>query len=303
MTSDDLASHRADWVEPIGAEWHDAQLHEIPPNGQGIAALIALNVLRHFDLRSMGVDSIDATHVQIEAMKLALADAYAHVADAEHMTVSVQELLSDDRAKGHARSIDMTVAKLQADLGSAGGTVNLATADASGMMVSFIQSNYYGFGSGVVIPETGIAMQNRGHGFVLTPGHPNRVGPRKRPFHTIIPGFVTNASNGRPVMSFGVMGGHMQAQGHVQMMTRIFTFGQNLQAASDAPRWRVDGGLVVSVERDRFEPSVLEELARRGHQLRLASPGEFGGAQLIYRLEDGYLAASDHRKDGQAVGF
>jgi gamma-glutamyltranspeptidase/glutathione hydrolase len=168
-------------------------------------------------------------------------------------------------------------------------------------MVSFIQSNYYGFGSGVVVPGTGIALQNRGAGFTLEENHPNQVGPRKRPFHTIIPGFVT-AADGSPRMSFGVMGGPMQAQGHVQMMVRIFDFGQNPQAASDAPRWQVTRGREVLVERG-FAPDVLDELRARGHDLRPAEPEQFGGAQLIYRLDDGYLAASDHRKDGQAVGF
>jgi gamma-glutamyltranspeptidase/glutathione hydrolase len=303
VTLEDLASHRVDWVEPISAGWQGVRLHEIPPNGQGIAALIALNILSRFDLARMGADSIAATHVQIEAMKLALADAYAQVADPDHMTMTCDELLSAAHGDRRAREIDMNRAKPQAAAGNAGGTVYLTAGDASGMMVSFIQSNYYGFGSGVVIPGTGIAMQNRGNGFVLTPGHPNRVGPRKRPFHTIIPAFVTDATSGRPLMSFGVMGGHMQAQGHVQMITRIFTFAQNPQAASDAPRWRVDGGLDVSVESGGFAPELLEGLKQRGHRLRLASLGEFGGAQLIYRLEDGYFAASDHRKDGQAVGF
>jgi gamma-glutamyltranspeptidase/glutathione hydrolase len=150
------------------------------------------------------------------------------------------------------------------------------------------------------VPGTGIALQNRGHGFTLEEGHPNQVGPCKRPFHTIIPGFVLRA--GRPLMSVGVMGGSMQPQGHVQMVTRIFDHGQNPQAASDAPRWRVDGELEVSVE-SGFEPDVLDELSARGHRLKRAGPIEFGGAQLIYKLDDGYLAASEHRKDGQAVGF
>jgi len=184
---------------------------------------------------------------------------------------------------------------------SGGGTVFLTAADESGMMVSFIQSNYMGFGSGVVVPGTGIALQNRGLGFVLEDGHPNRVAGGKRPFHTIIPGFVTR--DGRPLMSFGVMGAHMQPQGHVQMMTRIFDYGQNPQAACDAPRWHVSADGSVQLEAG-FAPAVAEGLHRRGHSVMTDVPESlFGGGQLIWRLADGYAAASDRRKDGQAVGF
>jgi gamma-glutamyltranspeptidase len=173
--------------------------------------------------------------------------------------------------------------------------------DAEGQMVSLIQSNFYGFGSGIVVPGTGIAMQNRGYGFTLEAGHPNRVGPRKRPFHTIIPGFVTR--EGRPWMSFGVMGGEMQPQGHVQMVVRCVDFGENPQAASDAPRWKVMEGRRVLLEAGWPEETV-EALRRRGHEVTIAEAGEFGGAQLIQRLPGGgYLAASDHRKDGHAAGF
>ncbi|MBC8107217.1 MAG: gamma-glutamyltransferase family protein [Anaerolineae bacterium] len=302
MTLDDLATHRCDSVETISTTYHGRTLHEIPPNGQGIAALIALNILSNFDLPSIPVDSADSVHLQIEATKLALADAYRQVADLDHMKVTCAELLDRDYARERANLIDINRA---GDPGCGeprrGGTVYLTTADASGMMVSFIQSNYYGFGSGVVIPGTGIAMQNRGHGFVLDRGHPNELGPRKRPFHTIIPAFVTDEP-GQPLMSFGVMGGHMQAQGHVQMMTRIFDYRQNPQAASDAPRWRVDGGRAVSIE-PGFDPRVINELQRRGHEIRMGQASDFGGAQLIYKLEDGYFAASDHRKDGCAIGF
>jgi gamma-glutamyltranspeptidase/glutathione hydrolase len=184
-----------------------------------------------------------------------------------------------------------------------GGTIYLTTADASGMMVSYIQSNYMGFGSGVVVPGTGISMQNRGAGFSLKPGHPNLVGPGKRPFQTIIPGFLTK--DGKPVMSFGVMGGQMQPQGHTQMVTRIVDYHQNPQAASDGPRWIVNNDFSVSFEAPRFAPGVLDELRGRGH--RIVDPEAamfgFGGAQLIWRLDDGYCAGSDHRKDGGAVGF
>ena len=181
-------------------------------------------------------------------------------------------------------------------------TVYLTAADADGRMVSMIQSNYMGFGSGVVIPGTGIAMQNRGAGFVLDADHVNAVGPDKRPYHTIIPGFVT--AKGAPLMAFGVMGGHMQHQGHVQMVTRIFDHGENPQAASDAPRWQVTPEYRVLLE-PGYSPTTARELARRGHAVEVAgSHRPFGGAQLIYALPGGgYFAASDHRKEGAAVGF
>jgi gamma-glutamyltranspeptidase/glutathione hydrolase len=184
-------------------------------------------------------------------------------------------------------------------------TVYLAAADAGGMMVSFIQSNYQGFGSGIVVPGTGIAMQNRGAGFSLDPRHPNCVGPAKRPFHTIIPGFVTDAAahGGAPRLAFGVMGGHMQHQGHVQMVRRIFDHGQNPQAASDAPRWHVYPDYSVGLEAG-FDQQVADDLTARGHRVR-HEPQEhvFGGAQLILRTDHGYVAGSDHRKEGQAAGF
>jgi gamma-glutamyltranspeptidase/glutathione hydrolase len=302
MSADDLASHRPEWSGTIACDYRGQQLHEIPPNGQGLAALLALNILSSFSVADYPVDSADSLHLQIEAMKLALADAYRYVSDPAHMTeVTAGDLLDPNYARERSKLIDPKRATIAAHgVPKRGGTVYLTAADASGMMVSFIQSNYYGFGSGVVIPDTGIAMQNRGYGFVLDRDHPNCVGPRKRPFHTIIPGFVMR--DGAPLMSFGVMGGPMQAQGHVQMMTRILDYGQNPQAASDAPRWQVTGGLEVLIERG-FAPDVLDDLRSRGHELKLADPESFGGAQLIYRIEDGYVAGSDHRKDGCAVGF
>ncbi len=179
----------------------------------------------------------------------------------------------------------------------------LTAADAGGMMVSFIQSNYMGFGSGVVVPETGIALQNRGHGFSLDPGHPNEVAGGKRPFHTIIPGFALT-SDGAPLLSFGVMGGHMQHQGHLQVMVRIVDYGQNPQAASDAPRWHIYPDLTIGLE-PGMAPSTADGLRAMGHDVRFEQAEHvFGGAQLILRQPDGsYVAASDHRKEGQAVGF
>jgi gamma-glutamyltranspeptidase/glutathione hydrolase len=303
MTTDDLASHTADWTDPISVEYRGYRLHEMPPNGQGIAALIALGILRHHDLASLPPDSADSLHLQIEAMKLALSDTWAHVADSAHLRITPMQMLDDGYLAERAKKIDMKRAQVPpTGFQKGGGTVYLTAADEKGMMLSFIQSNYQGFGSGIVVPGTGISLNNRAHGFSLEPGHANEVGPRKRPFNTIIPGFLTR--NGEPVMSFGVMGGNMQAQGHVQMVTRLVDYGQNPQACSDAPRWIVNTDYTVSFE-ERVPAAVQEELARRGH--RIVSPDVpmfgFGGAQLIHKLDDGYCGASDHRKDGCAIGF
>ncbi len=303
MTVEDLASHRVDWVEPASQEYRAGyRLHEIPPNGQGIAALVMLGILRHVDLSRYPVDSADSVHFQLEAMKLAFADVYRHVADPTAMQVSVQQMLDPDYLARRAKSIDPKRAQFPASGLSGGGeTVYLTAADASGMMVSYIQSNYRGFGSGIVVPGTGISLQNRGSGFSLQREHPNRVGPRKRPFHTIIPGFLTR--NGKPAMSFGVMGGEMQAQGHAQMVIRLVDYEQNPQTASDARRWFLHADQNAYFE-DGFDAAVVEDLRRRGHRVGEKTPRfGSGGAQLIYRLEDGYCAGSDHRKDGQAVGF
>ncbi len=302
MTLEDLADHRSDWVEPIAVDYLGRELHEIPPNGQGLAALIALGILRHFDLSTPGVDTADSIHLQIEAMKIAFAEAYRHIADERFMEVAASEFLTADYLVRRARDISMGRAgRPESRIPADHGTVYLTAADENGMMVSFIQSNYLGFGSGVVIPGTGISMQNRGLGFVVRQGHPNCVAGGKRPFHTIIPGFVTGG--GRPLLSFGVMGGSMQSQGHVQMMVRIFGYGQNPQTACDAPRWHVAEDGSVALE-PGFAPGVVSELKRRGHVMIETPPaGMFGGAQVIQRLEDGYCAASDPRKDGQAVGY
>jgi len=303
MTAQDLAEHRNDWVDPIAVEYRGYELHEIPPNGQGIAALMALGMLRHFDLASMPVDSPDSVHLQVEAMKMALADVWANVTDIEHMRVTPAQLLDPAYLAQRAKAIDMKRTQdHKAGIPAGGGTVYLTTADERGMMLSFIQSNYMGFGSGVVVPGTGISMQNRGAGFSLKPGHPNLVAPRKRPFQTIIPGFLTRG--GEPVMGFGVMGGNMQAQGHVQMVVRLIDYNQNPQACSDGPRWIVNTDMTVSVE-DAMPAAVREALAARGHRVVPSDRPQFGfgGAQLIYRLDDGYCAGSDHRKDGCAIGF
>jgi gamma-glutamyltranspeptidase/glutathione hydrolase len=301
MRASDLAAHRADWVGTIQAEYRGYTIHEIPPNGQGIVALIALGILEHFDMAALPVDSADSVHLQIEAVKLAFADAQAYVSDIDHMTVRPESLLDKEYLRERAKSIDLHRAQAASAGTPRGGTVYLTAADASGVMVSMIQSNYLGFGSGVVVPGTGIALQNRGADFAVQQGHPNQVGPNKRPYHTIIPGFLSK--DGAPVMSFGVMGGPMQPQGHVQVVARIVDQGQNPQAACDGPRFRWVQGRQVCCERG-FPPSTLDELARRGHQLVATDDyNQFGSCQAIWRLDDGYLAVSDPRRDGQAVGF
>lgn len=302
MTADDLASHRCDWVEPISTAFKGAELHEIPPNGQGIMALIALGIAERVDLDGLPLDSADSVHMQIEAMRIAYADVERHLADLDHMRVTPQQLLAPDYLARRAGEIDRSLANPHPTaMGASDDTVYLTAADESGMMVSLIQSNYRGFGSGIVVPGTGISLQNRGCGFTLEDGHPNQVGGGKRPYHTIIPGFAT--LGGKPQMSFGVMGGHMQAQGHFQMMLRVFLYGQNPQAASDAPRWHLREDGVVCLEKG-FEPAVADELETRGHTVERDHVEHlFGGAQLIYKLDDGYCAGSDHRKEGLAIGF
>ncbi|BBZ47290.1 bifunctional cephalosporin acylase/gamma-glutamyltranspeptidase [Mycobacterium parmense] len=301
MRAADLAAHRPDWVGTISGTYRGYTVHEIPPNGQGIVALIALGILEHFDMSSSPTDSADSVHLQIEALKLAFADAQAYVADIDHMPLDPARLLDREYLKQRAASIDPKRAATATAGSPGGGTVYLTAADGAGMMVSMIQSNYMGFGSGVVVTGAGISLQNRGANFVSQQGHPNTVGPRKRPYHTIIPGFVTK--DGVPVMSFGVMGGTMQPQGHVQVMSRIADHGQNPQAACDGPRFRWVQGLQVSCEKG-FPPSTLDELRSRGHDLVAVDDyNQFGSCQAIWRLDGGYLAASDPRRDGLAAGY
>lgn len=304
LSLQDLAEHRSEWCGTLSQSYAGTTLHEIPPNGQGIAALIALGLLEHHDLASHHPDSPEALHLQIEAIKLGMADADAFVADPAHMGVAPDALLDPAYLRARAGLIDPSRAEAAAaGAPRHGGTVYITAADAAGRMVSLIQSNYMGFGSGVVVPGTGISMQNRGAGFVTTPGHANEVGPGKRPFHTIIPGFVMK--DGRPEMSFGVMGGPMQAQGHVQMMTRMMLHDQSPQAASDAPRWRFVQGREVAVESTLPEATVAA-LSEMGHQIVREAPDNsfgFGGAQLVRRLGDGYVGGSDHRKDGLAAVY
>ncbi|WP_096666431.1 gamma-glutamyltransferase family protein [Polaromonas sp. AET17H-212] len=306
LTAKDFASYQPEWVKPIGKDYRGHTLHEIPPNGQGISALIALGILDKFDVAGLAVDGVDSQHLQIEAMKLAFADVYKYVAEPSSMEVSVDQMLDDSYLASRAKLIDMKKAQ---DFGAGnpvkGGTIYLTAADEDGMMVSFIQSNYMGFGSGCVEPEFGISLQNRGHAFSLQAGV-NQVAPGKRPFHTIIPAFLTK--DGQPVMSYGVMGANMQPQGHMQTLVRMLDYQQSPQAACDAPRWRYNAGFEINVEAS-MNPQTVQGLADRGHRMEVINDSyqDFGAGQFICRAGDpkveGYVAASDSRRDGQAVGF
>ena len=301
MTGIDLAAHVADWVDPIRIDYRGYEVAEIPPNGQGIAALMALGMMEEFDVKSLGPDNPDYWHLSIEAMKLAFRDVNAQVADPEFMNVPPSAMLDREFLKRRAKLIDMKRAQdFSPSTELRGGTVYLNAADASGMMISFIQSNYMGFGSGVVVD--GISLQNRACGFVLDPAHPNCVAGGKRPFHTIIPGFILK--DGLPRSAFGVMGGHVQPQGHLQTAMRMIDFGENPQAALDGPRFRVEKGLEVDLE--PWTPAaVRESLAQRGHLLKKNNDSymDFGSGQIIWKTENGYVAGSDCRRDGGAVGF
>ncbi len=336
MTAADFAAFEPEWVTPIARDYRGYTVHEIPPNGQGIAALIALGMLEKFDLAALPVDGTASQHLQIEAMKLAFADVYAHVAEPRSMRLTPAQMLDDAYLARRAKLIDPARAQ---DFGPGhapqGGTIYLSAADESGMMVSFIQSNYMGFGSGIVVPGYGLSLQNRGHGFTLDPASDNLVGPGKRPFHTIIPAFMTrreseaadappspHAGGGeasaaasahriRPVMSFGIMGGDMQPQAHMQTVVRMLDYRQNPQAACDAPRWRWFGGTVNAEQ--GFSAATAQGLRELGHRVEpfADSYQDYGAGQFIWRLDEGqgdvsvtgYAAASDPRRDGQAAGY
>lgn len=312
LRASDLASYRPEWVTPIGKDYRGYTLHEIPPNGQGIAALIALGILQNFDLAGLPLDGAESQHLQIEAMKLAFADTYRWVADARSMTqVTAADLLSDAYLSERVKLIKPHQASdFQHGTPPGGGTIYMTAADESGMMISLIQSNYMGFGSGVVVPGTGVSLQNRGYGFTTDPQHPNVVAGGKRPFHTIIPGFLTKTVDGqvRPQMSFGVMGGNLQPQGHLQTLVRMLTYRQQPQAACDAPRWKVSTGLAVDFEYT-MGADLQTGLKALGHKFEPVPDTymDYGSGQFIWKctedLEDGYVAASDSRRDGQAAGY
>ncbi len=315
---EDFARHHSTWDAPISTTYRGYTVWELPPNSQGLAALQMLNLIEGFDLKRMGRESADFWHVLVEAKKIAFADRARYYADPAFAKVPVEQLLSKDYAHRRAAAIDMKKAALTDSPGdlaaiSKGGTTYLCTADDSGMMVSLIQSNYAGFGSGYVVPEVGFGLQDRGACFSLKAGHPNRLEPGKRPFQTIIPAFVTQ--DGEPRMAFGLMGGDMQPQGHVQVLVNLLDLGMNLQEAGDAIRFHhtdsseptgttmTDGG-ILHIE-DGLPPAVLDELKRRGHRLGSESVGAYGGYQAIWRdAKSGvYSGATEKRKDGCALGY
>lgn len=307
----DLANYQPDWVGTISTKVQGYDLHEIPPNGQGIGALMALGILENFNLRQYSVDSVEGQHLQIEAMKLAFADIYRYVADPRSMEVTPEQMLNPNYLAKRAKEIDPKRATpFGFGMPNTGGTIYLSAADQEGRMISFIQSNYMGFGSGVVEPTWGISLQNRGYGFSSDPQSPNRVAGKKRPFHTIIPAFLTKEVNGKtlPQMSFGVMGGDMQPQGHLQTLLRMLVYKQQPQAACDAPRWKVNRDFSLDVEAN-MDPKIVQGLIERGHILKkIEDPYmDFGSGQFIWRLSDqigdGYVAASDSRRDGLAAAY
>ncbi|MFN0177428.1 MAG: gamma-glutamyltransferase [Gemmatimonadales bacterium] len=307
VTVDDLAAHRSDWVVPISVPFKGYRLYELPPNGQGIAALEMLRILEPYDLKGMGHNTASYLHHLIEAKKLAFADLERFVGDPTAMTTPAEHLLSDAFIAERRSRLNARRATERAEPGPAltsSETIYLTAADQFGNMVSFINSLAGGFGSGVVVPGTGLALQNRGAGFTLTDGLPNTVAPRKRPFHTIIPAFVTKtAADGReePWMSYGVMGGGMQPQGHVQVLLNLLVFGMDLQEAVDAARFRHSSGYKVALEPPIGE-FVRAELTAMGHEVSDLPASSAGGAQAIVKLAKGYAAGSDPRKDGMAAG-
>jgi len=296
----DLADYRVDWVDPISIHYRGYEVWEIPPNGHGLVALMALNILKGFDFSER--DTLLTHHRQIEAIKLAFADGLAHIADPAHMRVSVADLLSDAYADERRALIGAQASLPLPGQPSRGGTVYLSTADGEGNMVSLIQSNYMGFGSGLVVPGTGIALHNRGNNFSLKAGHPNCLAPGKRPYHTIIPGFLTKG--GQAVGPFGVMGGFMQPQGHVQVVMNSIDFGLNPQAALDAPRWEWESARRVNIDRATPE-HLFHGLAALGHEVSWSNNRiAFGRGQIIWRNAAGVLCGgTEPRTDGAIAAW
>jgi gamma-glutamyltranspeptidase/glutathione hydrolase len=314
LSYEDLASHESEWVEPVSADYRGYKVWELPPNGQGIAALQILNILEGYDISSMGYGSKEHIHYFTEAKKLAFEDRAKFYADMDFADVPVEKLISKEYAKKRREKIDDNLAARNYPAGKleAGETIYLTVADDEGNMVSLIQSNYRGMGSGMTPGKLGFVLQDRGELFTLEEGHNNVYEPGKRPFHTIIPSFVTK--DGKPFMSFGVMGGSMQPQGHAQIVMNMIDFGMNLQEAGDAPRIRHGGssqptgeemndGGVINLE-SGFDYSVIRGLEKMGHDVQF-SVGGYGGYQAImYDAEnDVYYGASESRKDGEAIGY
>jgi gamma-glutamyltranspeptidase / glutathione hydrolase len=313
LTLKDLEANKPTWETPISVVFKGYRIWELPPNNQGIATLEMLKILEPYDLEAMGHNSAPYLHHLIEAKKLAYADLARYVGDADHLDIPPERMLSDAFIAERRSHLDELHAQAHVDPGpaqTASETIYLSTADSAGNMVSFINSLYSEFGSGIVVPGTGFALHNRGAGFTLQPGLPNTVAPGKRPFHTLVPGFVTKpganpAADGRtdtPYMSFGLMGGAMQAQGHAQLLLNLFVFGMDIQQAMDAARFRHTDGMNVFLEAP-ITDSVRAALTLMGHVVAEGPGGMMGGSQAIIRLERGYAAGSDPRKDGMAVGY
>lgn len=301
LTKEDLASFKPEWVNPISVSYRGYDVWEIPPNGQGLVALMALNILKGYSFDQK--DSVETYHKQLEAMKLAFSDGQSFITEEKQMSHAVKDLLSEEYAEQRRSLIDKEALTPEPGTPPKGGTVYLATADAEGNMVSFIQSNYMGFGSGLVVPGTGIGLQNRGHNFSLDPNHDNALQGGKRTFHTIIPGFLTKGKEA--VGPFGVMGGFMQPQGHVQVIMNTIDFHLNPQASLDAPRWQWMEGKKIIVE-PTFPNHIAEALARKGHKIQVElEKGAFGRGQIIWRdNETGTLyGGTEARTDGTIAAY
>lgn len=313
LTMEDLRRNEPTWVTPISVKYAGYRVWQLPPNNQGIATLEMLRILEKYDLKGMGHNTPEYLHHLIEAKKLAYADLARYVGDPDHLTVTPAYMLSDPFINERRGHLDPKKAMNEVQPGperTSSETIYLTVADKDGNMVSFINSLYDEWGSGVVVPGTGFALHDRGLGFTLEPGLPNTVAPGKRPFHTLIPGFVTrpgttsalDGSGDEPYMSYGLMGGAMQAQGHAQFLINHLVFGMDIQQAMDVGRFRHLSGLTVAVE-PAISDSVMDGLRALGHQVRIGQPGQFGGSQAIARLLKGYVAGSDSRKDGHAAGY
>ena len=309
LTLQDLRDHSVEWVAPVGASRGDYTLWELPPNGQGIAALEMLRILETYELKEMGHNSAEYLHHLVEAKKLAFADLARYVGDPDHLDVPPEYLISDRFIEVRRALLDPKQAAFRQDPGPAvtsTETVYLTVADAEGNMISFINSVFDYFGSGVTVPGTGFTLQNRGQGFTMDEGLPNTIAPRKRPFHTLIPAFVTHSAEGsdreEPWLSFGVMGGSMQPQGHIQVLLNMLLFDMDPQEAIDAPRFRHLSGLRIVLE-SPIGDEVRQALEAMGHVIGAEASVAFGGAQAIMRLAEGWSAGSDPRKDGMAAGY
>ncbi|MBQ9424941.1 MAG: gamma-glutamyltransferase family protein [Erysipelotrichaceae bacterium] len=300
FTMEDFRNYDVEWVDPISVNYRGYDVWEIPPNGQGLVALIALNILKNFDFKER--DSADTFHKQFEAIKIAFADALSCVTDPEQMIVDYHGYLKDEYGKYRASMISEEAKVYEGADPSSCGTVYMCTADHEGNMVSYIQSNYMDFGSGIVIEDYGVSMQNRGYDFSLDETKANVLKPNKRSYHTIIPGFLSR--EGKAVGPFGVMGGYMQPQGHVQVVMNLLDFHLNPQMALDAPRWQWTHGKDFIVE-PRFDREIVEELRKKGHPIEVSENYySYGRGQMILRLDNGtYIGACESRTDSNIACY